>query len=403
VKRPFDIVIAGGGTVGLTAAALLANSGQRDRLNIRVIDAGERPRFDPAAALSLRVSAIASGSARLYAALGVWDKVLSARACPFRGMRVWDAERDADGPATLSFDAAEFGVPELGFIVENALLQDALLRVLDASDVELSFGTPIRSLAAAGDRCDVLFEDGTAARPELLIGADGASSLVRRQAGIGSLVRRYGQAAFVTHLRPERAHSHIAWQRFLPDGPLALLPLSDGRVSIVWSTTPEEAEEAKAMPDDALCARLSEASAQVLGALAPDGPRGSFPLTAQHASRYVTPGMALIGDAAHSIHPLAGQGANLGVADAAALAKAVCGALAAGEHPGDLPALRRYERSRRGANVAMLNFVDGLNRLFASRSPSIGALRNAGMALFNASGPLRKRVVEAALGGRITV
>ena len=403
MKRPFDILIAGGGTIGLTAAALLARSGQQERLNVRVIDAGERPRFDAAADVSLRVSAIASGSSHLYACLGVWDKVLSARACPFRAMRVWDAQRDVDGPGTLRFDAAEFAVPELGFIVENALLQHALLQVLDATDVELSFETPVRSLEAAGERFDVVFEDGTGARPELLIGADGASSLVRRQAGIGSLVRRYGQAAFVTHQRPERAHSHVAWQRFLATGPLALLPLEDGRVSVVWTTTPEQAEEAIALPDDALGERLSDASAHVLGALTPAGPRGSFPLTAQHALRYVTPGMALIGDAAHSIHPLAGQGANLGIADAAAMARAVCDAIAAGEYPGDLPALRRYERSRRGANAAMLNFVDGLNRLFAARSPSITALRNAGMTLFNSSGPLRKRVVEAALGGRISV
>ena len=152
------------------------------------------------------------------------------------------------------------------------------------------------------------------------------------------------------------------------------------------------------MPDDALGELLSDASARVLGVLTPAGPRGSFPLTAQHAARYVVPGMALIGDAAHGIHPLAGQGANLGIADAAAVARTVCDAIAAGEYPGDLPTLRRYERSRRGANAAMLNFVDGLNRLFASRSYPVAALRSAGMTLFNYSGPLRRRVVEAALG-----
>ncbi|HEX2138734.1 MAG TPA: FAD-dependent monooxygenase, partial [Woeseiaceae bacterium] len=282
--------------------------------------------------------------------------------------------------------------------VENALLQDALLEVLDASAVELSFDTAIRSVTAVDDRFAVTFEDGTAARPELLVAADGASSLVRRQARIGSLVKHYGQTAFVTHLRPEREHGHIAWQRFLREGPLALLPLSDGRVSIVWSTTPAESESAIALSDDALGELLSDRSGGVLGHLVPSGPRGSFPLRAQHATRYVRPGMALVGDSAHSIHPLAGQGANLGIADAAALADTVCTAIAGGEHPGDLPVLRRYERSRKGANAVMLNFVDALNRLFASPSAPLSSLRRTGMALFNHSGPLRRRAVETALG-----
>jgi 2-octaprenylphenol hydroxylase len=400
VKRSFDILVAGGGMIGLAAAALLAQSEQRDRLCIRIVDAGRRPQFDPGDDVALRVSAIANGSARLFASLGVWERVQSVRACPFRAMRVWDARADVAGPGTLHFDAAEFAVPELGFIVENALLQDALLQRLDALPVELSYDTAIRSLGAVDDRFEVVFADGTAVRPELVIGADGASSLIRRQARIGSFVRRYGQSAFVTHLRPERDHGHVAWQRFLAEGPLALLPLQDGRVSVVWTTTPAQAERAIGLPDVELGAWLGDASDHVLGTLEPAGPRGSFPLAAQHAARYVRPGMALIGDAAHSIHPLAGQGANLGIADAAALSRTVCEAIGGGEYPGDLPVLRRFERSRKGANAAMLNFVDGLNRLFASEAAPLAALRGAGMMLFNRSGPIRRRVVEAALGVR---
>lgn len=398
MKRTFDVLVAGGAMTGLTAAALLAQSEQAERLNIRVVDARPRPRFDAGAEVSLRVSAIAAGSMRLYESLGAWERVQAVRACPFRGMRVWDAVAGVDEPGTLRFDAAEFGVAELGFIVENALLQEALLEVLDASAVELSFDTAIRSISAVDDRFAVTFEDGLIARPEILVGADGAASLIRGQARIGSFVRRYGQTAFVTHLRPEREHGHVAWQRFLPEGPLALLPLSDGRVSVVWSTTPSEAEAAVALPDDALGELLSDKSDRVLGLLGAAGPRGSFPLRAEHAARYVRPGMALVGDAAHSIHPLAGQGANLGVADAAALVDTICAAIAAGEHPGDLPVLRRYERSRKGANAVMLNFVDALNRLFASKSTPLAILRRTGMALFNHSGPLRRRAVETALG-----
>ncbi len=398
MKRTFDVLVAGGGVTGLTVAALLARSEQRERLNIRVVDAHPRPRFDTGADVSLRVSAIAAGSVRCFEALGAWERVLAVRASPFHGMRVWDAGASVDGRGTLRFDAAEFAVAELGFIVENALLRDALLAVLDASTVELSFATPIRSLSAVDDRFEVTFEDGTTARPEILVGADGAGSLVRAQSRIGSFARQYGQSAFVTHLRPERPHAQVAWQRFLPEGPLALLPLADGRVSTVWSATPAEAEAALALPDDALGELLSAKSDHVLGALTPAGPRGSFPLRVQHATRYVRPGMALVGDAAHNIHPLAGQGANLGIADALALADTIQAAIAGGEYPGDLPVLRRYERSRKGANAVMLNFVDALNRLFAARSTPVSLLRRTGMALFNHSGPLRRRAVEAALG-----
>ncbi len=398
MTRSFDILIAGGGMVGLTVAAILASSEHRDRLNIRVIDAGERPRFDAASDLALRVSAIANGSSRLYATLGVWDRVIAVRACPFREMRVWDARQPVDGPATLHFDAAEFAVPELGSIVENALIQDALLDFLDGAEVELSFQTAIRSLQPVGQRLSVEFDEGRFATPELLIGADGAASLIRRHAGIATIVKHYGQSAFVTHVRPDQRHRHTAWQRFLESGPLALLPLQDGRVSVVWSTTPEEAEAAAVLSDGELGKRLSEASDRVLGSLTASGPRGTFRLQAQHATHYVMPGMALVGDAAHSMHPLAGQGANLGIADAAALAAAVGKAIAAGRHPGDLPVLRRYERARKGANLAMLSFVDGLNRLFSSRSAPLATLRGTGMKLFNRSGPLRRRAVEVALG-----
>lgn len=398
MKRTFDVLVAGAGITGLTLAALLAAGEQRERLRVRVVDARPRPRFDAREDVSLRVSAIAAGSMRLFESLGAWERVRAARACPFDGMRVWDAGAEVEAPGTLRFDAAEFGVAQLGCIVENALLQDALLAVLDASPVELSFETRIGSVGRSGDRLEVAFEDGTAALPEVLVGADGASSLVRAQARIGSYVRQYGQAAFVTHLRPERDHGHIAWQRFLREGPIALLPLSDGRVSTVWSATPAEAEGALALPDEALGELLSEKSDRVLGALTPAGPRGSFPLRAQHAARYVSAGMALVGDAAHSIHPLAGQGANLGIADAAALAQTMTAAVAAGEHPGDLPVLRRYERSRKGANALMLNFVDALSRLFAAGSAPVSVLRRTGMALFNHSGPVRRQAVRTALG-----
>jgi 2-octaprenylphenol hydroxylase len=398
MNRNFDMVIAGSGITGLTAAALLATGQFRDRLNIRVIDSGERPVFDAAADVALRVSAIAAGSVRLYASLGAWEAVAAARAGPFREMRVWDASRSVNGSETLHFDAAEFALRELGFIVENILLQDALLQVVEDAGVKVSFNTQIGA-ARPDPQSGIEVDCGSESfHADLLIGADGATSSVRQQAKIAVTSWRYPQSALVTHLRPERHHRECAWQRFLPAGPLALLPLHDGRVSVVWSTAPEQAQEACAADTAQLGMMLTEASDSVLGELVVEGGRATFPLKAQYATRYVAPGMALIGDAAHSIHPLAGQGANLGISDAAVLARVIHEAVASDEYPGDLPVLRRYERARKGANNTMLYFVDALNRLFASPSSPVSALRGAGMRVFNASGPLRRRAAAVALG-----
>jgi 2-octaprenylphenol hydroxylase len=365
-----------------------------------VVDAGDRPTFDPEQDVSLRVSAIASGTASLLEQLGVWQDIGDARACPYRDMKVWDALGSVEGPETLRFEAAEFAVPQLGFIVENILIQDALLKALDASRVSINYATRIRSVQKTGDRFMVEYGDGQTMKPELLIGADGAASFVRNSAGITVKSWKYSQTAFVTHLQPERSHCNTAWQRFLTNGPVALLPLSDGRVSTVWTTTPEQAQMLSDATEDEVAALLTDATDSVLGQLSPSGPRGSFPLKSQHANRYVLAGLALTGDAAHAVHPLAGQGANLGLADARVLAEVIEKALAAGEYPGDLPVLRRYERARKVANKSMLHFIDGLNRLFSNESAPLARLRGVGMALFNKSGPIREFAVQVALGIR---
>ena len=398
MNREFDIVIAGGGMVGLTIALMLAQGDAHDQLRIALLDAGKRPSFSPGQDVSLRVSAIASGTASLLARLGAWESIAGTRACPYRDMRVWDAAGSVEGTETLRFDAAEFAVPELGFIVENILIQDALLALLDAAAVSINFETSIKSVQKSGHRFVIEYGDGETMTPELLIGADGASSFVRGSAGITVSSWKYPQTAFVTHLQPASSHRNTAWQRFLPNGPVALLPLSDGRVSTVWTTTPEQAEELSNAAEGQLASLLTDATDSVLGKLEPSGPRGSFPLKSQHAACYVLDGLALAGDAAHAVHPLAGQGANLGLADARVLAEVIAGALAAGEHPGDLPVLRRYERARKVANFAMLHFIDGLNRLFSNESTPLARLRGAGMALFNKSGPIREYAVQVALG-----
>ena len=398
MKRRYDLVIVGGGIAGLAVAALFAQSRHAGALRLTVIDAAPRPRFDPDDDIALRVSAISTGSACMLDAAGAWGTVIHGRACPYEHMCVWDGEDDPEGPSTLCFDADEFAVPQLGFIVENMLLQDAILKVLDRTDVNLRFDTPIAGITLADARCSVKLEDGRELDADLLIGADGARSLVRESAGIEVTRRHYAQTAFVTHLRPQEPHAATARQRFLHDGPLGMLPLADGRISVVWSTTHETARQAMSASDEELGRMLTEASDQVLGELAAAGPRGTFPLCAQHARNYVLPRLALIGDAAHAVHPLAGQGANLGLADASTLCTVIEEAIDKGDHPGDRPVLRRYERARKGPNATMLHLMTGLNQLFAASSPTIGELRRAGMRLFNVSGPLRERAVRVALG-----
>lgn len=385
--------------VGLATAALLKKA-LPSSSRVRVIDAGEAPRFDADGEVGARVSAISLGSVQLLESLAVWPQVVAVRAGPYRAMRVWDAASAADSPDALNFDAADFALAELGFIVENDLLRARLRDVCEQLEVRLDFGRRMEAVRCGdpGSRPAVELADREVIEPDLLIGADGGASFVRKSLQIASRAWRYPQSALVTHVRSEQPHRETAWQRFLPGGPLALLPLQDGRSSVVWSDAPERVAEALAADEQELGARLTDASDGVLGQLKVAGPCASFPLRAQHAARYVAPGVALVGDAAHSVHPLAGQGVNLGFADAHALSAAVDGAVASGEHPGDLPTLRAYERSRRGANAAMLHFTDRINRLFMSQSAPLATLRRRGMRLFNRSGPIRRHAVQVALG-----
>ncbi|MGI9233661.1 MAG: UbiH/UbiF/VisC/COQ6 family ubiquinone biosynthesis hydroxylase [Woeseiaceae bacterium] len=398
MKQHFDVVIVGAGITGLTLAARLVQGPGRDSLRLTVVDAAARPEYSADGDTAIRVSAIAVGSADLLRSVGAWQQVSESRLSPYECMRVWDETDASDSPSALCFEAAEFGKAQLGFIVENVLLRDALLQQLDSADVELRFESPIRSLGRVDQHYSIEFEDGIKRNADLVVGADGSRSFVRAAVGIDTRRWPFDQTAFVTHLVPERDHQATAWQRFTQDGPLGILPLSDGRVSVVWSTQPGVAAKAMEVSDDTLGGMLTDASDRVLGSLTAGGPRAHFPLGAQHAEHYAVPGVALIGDAAHAIHPLAGQGANLGLQDGEELASVIESALSQGLHPGDLPVLRRYERARKGANATMLHFTTGLNRLFTTDSRLIAELRIAGMRMFNRSGPIRERAVKVALG-----
>jgi 2-polyprenylphenol 6-hydroxylase len=227
---------------------------------------------------------------------------------------------------------------------------------------------------------------------------DGAESAVRRQAGIDVRGWDYGQRAVVAHLATERPHAATAWQRFLDTGPLALLPLADGRVSLVWSTLPAEAEALAQLDDAGFGLRVTEASAGVLGALAPTTQRASFPLRLLHAHRYTAERVALVGDAAHTVHPLAGQGINLAFLDAAALVDVVGAAVAAGDDPGEARALRRYERWRKAEALPAIMLLDGIKRLFFGGSPLKSRLRQGALGLAQSSGIVKRLLMQRALG-----
>ncbi len=395
MMQQYDVLVIGGGVVGLATAGLLADASRQ--LKVIVVDANTKPPREDTR-LGLRVSAIANGSIEILERLGAWDRIESERRCAYEHMRVWDSADAADSASALRFDADDFGLPYLGYIVENTAIQRALLHRLNVLGVNVRYGASVESIDREEPQVVVRLSDGETITTDLLVGADGSSSRVRDCVGIDVSRIQYQQSAIVTHLRPEHDHEATAWQRFLPTGPIALLPLSDGRVSTVWSTN--EPDNALAADDETLGRLLTEASDAVLGELTVDGPRGSFPLNAHHARNYVTENIVLVGDAAHAVHPLAGQGANLGLQDAAVLALTVGDAVSGGVHPGERRVLRRYERARKGENATMMHALTALNRLFASNLPFSSELRRTGMQLFNVSGPIRERVVERALGSK---
>ncbi len=392
LNTDYDLIIAGGGMVG---AALAGALGEAD-LRIALLEGAPLDRIRPAAEPDIRVSAINRASQRIFAAIGAWDGMTAWRVSPFRDMRVWDAA----GFGQIHFDSADIGEPLLGWIIENRIVQYALLeRARQLSAVDLLCPAALETaqpLAETGWR--VRLTDGHEFTTRLLVGADGASSRVRQLAGIDTGGWNYDQKAVVGQVRTAEPHQETAWQRFLPTGPLAFLPLHDGCCSIVWSTAPEQADALLALDESAFAEALAGAFDRRLGAIIEVGRRGAFPLRLQHARAYVKPGLALIGDAAHVVHPLAGQGVNLGLLDAATLAEVILDAVAAGQDFASFKTLRRYERWRKGDNLLMLGVMDGFKRLFGHALPPVRLLRNIGLNLTDAAGPLKNLIARRAMG-----
>jgi 2-octaprenylphenol hydroxylase len=392
-----DIAVVGAGMVGAATAALLARAAPETQ--VVVLDADAPPHWSPDEEPGLRVSALSEASRRVLAACGAWEEIAAARISPYVSMRVWDGEVPAGGPGAIRFDAADIAQPVLGHIVENELVRLALRHaLLQLDNVRFLDGARLESLVLDGDRAELGVEDGRRLQARLVIGADGAASPSRALAGLEVRGHDYEQRAVVCNLRCQLHHGETAWQRFLPTGPIALLPLADGRVSIVWSTTPEHAQRLLEMDEDSFRAAVAEASDGCLGEVVAAGPRAAFPLRMRHAPVYTRARYALVGDAAHTVHPLAGQGVNLGFLDAAALAEVVAAALAAGRDPGDPALLRRYERWRKPENLLSMRAFDGINRLFSNANPGLGAMRRAGLTLVDRLAPLKGVFMRRAMG-----
>ncbi|WP_447594902.1 2-octaprenyl-3-methyl-6-methoxy-1,4-benzoquinol hydroxylase [Aquipseudomonas campi] len=377
-----DLIIVGAGMVGSALALALENSG----LDILVVD-GSPLSLQPFAAdapFEPRVSALSAASQRILERIAVWPGIAARRAGPYAEMQVWDGS----GTGQVHFSAASVHAEALGHIVENRVVQDALLERLHDSNLGLLGNARVEQLRRSGDGWLLTLADGRELRAPLLVAADGANSAVRRLAGCPTREWDYLHHAIVTSVRCARPHQRTAWQRFTDDGPLAFLPLpavageqpgDEHWCSIVWSTVPTEAERLMALDEMAFRHELGKAFEWRLGEVTQADPRLCIPLRQRHAKRYVESGLALIGDAAHSIHPLAGQGVNLGFLDAAVLAEVLLHALERGEQPGDVRVLSRYERRRMPHNLAMMAAMEGFERLFQADPLPLRWLRNSGL------------------------
>jgi 2-octaprenylphenol hydroxylase len=391
-----DLIIVGAGMVGSALALALKDSG----LDILLIDGSPlsvKP-FDAEAAFEPRVSALSAASQRILDRLGAWPGVVARRASPYGEMQVWDGT----GTGAIHFSAASVHADVLGHIVENRVVQDALLEPLHDSGIGLMPNARLEHLRHSGDDWLLTLVDGRQLRAPLVIAADGANSAVRRLAGCATREWDYLHHAIVTSVRCEQPHRRTAWQRFTDYGPLAFLPLDhqgdEHWCSIVWSVTPEEAERLMALDDEAFCSALGEAFEHRLGRVEHSDPRLCIPLRQRHAKRYVEPGLALIGDAAHTIHPLAGQGVNLGFLDAAVLAEVLLHAHARGERLADEKVLSRFERRRMPYNLGMMAAMEGFERLFQADPLPLRWLRNAGLRWVNQQPEAKALFVRQALG-----
>ena len=386
-----DVVIVGGGMVGLGLAAALKGSA----LKVAVVE-GQLPESELDEAPDNRVSALSLASQRILQQVGAWRGIEARRLQPYGQMEVW--EQDSFG--RIAFDAASLRQPELGHIVENRVIQLALLEaILDSDNIQLLSPARASSLQSGEAGSLLLLEDGRALSAKLVVAADGAHSWVRRQADIPLTSWDYGHHALVATVRCAEPHEAVARQIFTPEGPLAFLPLwQPDLCSIVWSVPAKRAEALCQCDEEQFNRQLTTAFDGRLGLCKVEGVRSAIPLTARYARDFARERLVLVGDAAHTIHPLAGQGVNLGLLDAAALAEQILRNQAAGKDIGRLANLRGYERWRKSEAASMLAAMEGLKRLFAGANPLKKLVRGAGLCAFDLLTPLKQSVIRAAMG-----
>ncbi len=394
----YDLVIVGAGLVGASLACAIAQQKDAASLRIALVEAGSESQefsgehFDP------RVVALTQASQELLHKIGVWDEIVRVRACAYSDMHVWDGE----GTASIHFNCAEVRANHLGHIVENSVILHALRKKITQYS-QITLIQPARVVALNnGSGVEMTLDNGDLMSTNLLIAADGAQSKVRELADFETREWDYGHKAIVTTVQTELPHQATAWQRFMRTGPLAFLPLPSVNqkhfCSIVWSAELELADELMRLSDAEFCMRLGSAFEHKLGNVLHSAERFAIPLRQRHAKTYIQPHIVLVGDAAHNIHPLAGQGVNLGLLDVAALAQEIERALVRKIPLNDFSILRRYQRQRLAGNLMMMSAMEAFKRLFGSNSLMLTWLRNSGMRQLNSITELKKIIVKAAMG-----
>ncbi|AWS95314.1 MULTISPECIES: FAD-dependent 2-octaprenylphenol hydroxylase [Citrobacter] len=387
-----DVAIVGGGMVGLAVACGLQGSG----LRVAVLEQHVPQPLAVDAPPQLRVSAINAASEKLLTRLGVWSDIVARRACCYHGMEVWD--KDSFG--RIEFDDQSMGYSHLGHIVENAEIHHALWQKAQRSpDITLLAPAEIQQVAWGENEAFLTLKEGTMLTARLVIGADGANSWLRNKADIPLTFWDYRHHALVATIRTQEAHGAVARQAFHGEGILAFLPLSDPHLcSIVWSLSPQEAERMQQASVDEFNQALNIAFDNRLGLCSVESERQTFPLTGRYARQFAAHRLALVGDAAHTIHPLAGQGVNLGFMDAAELIDELKRLQRQGKDIGQYIYLRRYERSRKHSAAMMLAGMQGFRELFAGENPAKKLLRDIGLKLADTLPGVKPQLIRQAMG-----
>lgn len=390
MNKEFDVVIVGGGMVGATAGCCLGGS----NLKIAVIEQMIPKEFEPNQPHDLRVSALSIASQTILQQVGAWTGVLNRRLCPFKRMRVWETAGDTE------FNCKDIKRSELGFIVENRIIQLALLDRLGGLDnIKLIAPSIINKINYTPSQPSVItLADDSEITAKVLVAADGGNSSVRQTVNLGVSSWDYNQHAMVISIETDYAQQDITWQRFVPSGPQAFLPLTGKCASLVWYNSTDEIKRLKSISDEALITELTTAFPDCLGKIKKILAVASFPLKCQYAQHYVKSGVALVGDAAHMINPLAGQGVNIGLLDAAALAEVLIDANIKGEDIADQHVLKRYEKMRRNENLTMMAVMDAFYRIFSNDVMPLKVVRNLGLGLVERVLPAKNKVLRMAVG-----